>query len=239
MRNPRVRKTPEKSSLVVRCPLYSRPCERLSRAGVKRWFTTLTLFGSMALGSVGVFLWIRAAGAGVAAPAPSTFAGFNQAILPHHAGALFHLLAALVTVILTSRALGAIFRYLHQPPVIGEVLARHLAGPDVVRPIGSRDRGSGVSPRRYLRARGFRPARCRPLHVHRRYWDRPGLPAVSGASHARDLAREHHRSVLARELPPHSGFTHGFRPRTCRSVCSRCFSGSRYRSPPSPSWLAS
>ncbi len=42
------------------------------------------------------------------------------------------MLIALVVVIIASRAVGAAFRYLHQPPVIGEVIAGILLGPSLL-----------------------------------------------------------------------------------------------------------
>ncbi|HEU4535343.1 MAG TPA: cation:proton antiporter, partial [Polyangiaceae bacterium] len=43
-----------------------------------------------------------------------------------------HVLLSLVAVIVTARALGALFRRLHQPPVIGEVVAGLLLGPSLL-----------------------------------------------------------------------------------------------------------
>ncbi len=45
---------------------------------------------------------------------------------------LFHVLLALIVIALASRALGALFRWLHQPPVIGEVLAGIALGPSLL-----------------------------------------------------------------------------------------------------------
>ena len=45
---------------------------------------------------------------------------------------LVHVLLALVVVILAARALGAAFRWIHQPPVIGEIVAGILLGPSLL-----------------------------------------------------------------------------------------------------------
>ena len=42
------------------------------------------------------------------------------------------MLVALVTIIGASRAVGAVFRHFHQPPVIGEVVAGILLGPSLL-----------------------------------------------------------------------------------------------------------
>ena len=46
--------------------------------------------------------------------------------------ALGHLLLALVVIIIAARGVGALFRYFHQPPVIGEVLAGIMLGPSLL-----------------------------------------------------------------------------------------------------------
>jgi Kef-type K+ transport system membrane component KefB len=45
---------------------------------------------------------------------------------------LLHVLLALVVVIAVSRALGSVFRWLRQPPVVGEVIAGILLGPSLL-----------------------------------------------------------------------------------------------------------
>jgi Kef-type K+ transport system membrane component KefB len=53
---------------------------------------------------------------------------------PRHVEAahtMLHVLLALAVVIVTARLLGAVFHYLHQPPVIGEVVGGVLLGPSL------------------------------------------------------------------------------------------------------------
>ena len=48
------------------------------------------------------------------------------------ASPLLHVLAALLAIIVASRLVGMLFRSLHQPAVIGEVLAGILLGPSLL-----------------------------------------------------------------------------------------------------------
>jgi Kef-type K+ transport system membrane component KefB len=88
---------------------------------------------AMITGAVAIFLWIRRQGEGLAAPAPSgplfgSLAGgasAGGAVLPH-------VLLALVVVLVAARGVGAVFRHLGQPPVVGEVLAGILLGPSLL-----------------------------------------------------------------------------------------------------------
>lgn len=49
-----------------------------------------------------------------------------------HPDILFHVLLTLIVVILAARLLGELFRLIHQPPVIGEVVAGILLGPSLL-----------------------------------------------------------------------------------------------------------
>ena len=81
--------------------------------------------------AIGLFLLVRSAGSTLVAPVP--------AIAPAAAGAtstnadvLLHVLLALVVVIVAARVCGALCRRIHQPPVIGEVIAGILLGPSLL-----------------------------------------------------------------------------------------------------------
>jgi Kef-type K+ transport system membrane component KefB len=92
----------------------------------------MMLYGAMIALTVGVFLWLSSLGAslvvgGVQAPA------ILARSAPREQGAdLFHVLLALLLVLVTSRVLGSLFRYINQPPVIGEVVAGLMLGPSLL-----------------------------------------------------------------------------------------------------------
>jgi len=104
------------------------PQSRLSASGVK----TVLVYAAMIAASIAAFLGIRAAGRGLHAPDPTTTALFGQTREAGNAHPLLHVLVALVVIIVAARALGAAFRYFHQPPVIGEVIAGILLGPSLL-----------------------------------------------------------------------------------------------------------
>ena len=92
---------------------------------------TLGVYASLVLATVAAFIWIRSRGAGLIAPTAINVGTSTGAFSPR-AGTLLQVLVALVVVILASRALGAGFRYLRQPPVIGEVVAGIALGPSLL-----------------------------------------------------------------------------------------------------------
>lgn len=81
--------------------------------------------------TVGLFLLIRAWGGNLVAPERATsIVGVVAPRAP--ADALFHVLIALIVVILLARLLATLFRLIQQPPVIGEVLAGVMLGPSLL-----------------------------------------------------------------------------------------------------------
>ena len=94
---------------------------------------TLVGYGVAMAAAVGIFLWIRSTGASLVAPAAtsgSTIIG--QTATGPHTDVLLHVLLSLLVVIIASRALGTVFGYLQQPPVIGEVIAGIMLGPSLL-----------------------------------------------------------------------------------------------------------
>lgn len=81
--------------------------------------------------SVGGFLVVSHFGGSLTAPAP-TAPLFGAPGGAHGGDTLMHVLLALAVVIVTARAVGALFAYLNQPAVIGEVLAGILLGPSLL-----------------------------------------------------------------------------------------------------------
>ena len=101
--------------------------ETTSRAG------TLIAYASM-LGVAGLAFWLlESRGESLSAPPPvpgaPLFEGGRETADPH---VLMHVLLALVVVIVAARLVGALFRKLQQPAVIGEVIAGIMLGPSVL-----------------------------------------------------------------------------------------------------------
>lgn len=92
------------------------------------------IIGYVLMIAVAVFgyLLIRSTGSQMIAPEPATGRPlFGAARAVTHGDALPHLLLALVVVIAIARGFGALFAYLAQPPVVGEILVGILLGPSV------------------------------------------------------------------------------------------------------------
>src|SRR5262245_22399214 len=86
---------------------------------------------AMLAAAVGVFLLIRSYGMDLTAPASEP--GHAVASAPRAStDALMHVLLALIVVIVAARGLGAVFIRLHQPAVIGEVVAGIMLGPSLL-----------------------------------------------------------------------------------------------------------
>jgi Kef-type K+ transport system membrane component KefB len=102
---------------------------RMDRIRGVSWGTAAA-YAVMVAVAVAAVLAIRHLGAGLAAPPPPPLERAD----PHGAtpDVLARLLLALLVVILAARGLGWIFRRLHQPPVIGEVVAGILLGPSLL-----------------------------------------------------------------------------------------------------------
>ncbi len=74
--------------------------------------------------------WILDQGAALRPAATATAPAVGAAKAPGHT--LLHLLVALAAVIALGRLLGRLFRYIGQPPVIGEVVAGLMLGPSLL-----------------------------------------------------------------------------------------------------------
>jgi len=89
--------------------------------------TFLVYFAVLALGVL-CLLYIDGLGKSLMAPAIPGLAPGNQGG-PEQINTLLHVLLALAVVIVTARAVGALFKWFGQPPVIGEVIGGILLGP--------------------------------------------------------------------------------------------------------------
>jgi len=90
---------------------------------------TALIYAAMLACSVGVFFLIQRFGRSLIANGPRT--PFGAAASPGD-NVLAHVLFALVVIIVAARALGAVFRWMNQPPVIGEMIAGILLGPSLL-----------------------------------------------------------------------------------------------------------
>jgi hypothetical protein len=79
--------------------------------------------------SIGIFLLIRYFGHSLVATAAPGPQGPVWPTTSEAPGILLHVLLALVVILVVARILGAIFRKMHQPQVMGEVVAGILLGP--------------------------------------------------------------------------------------------------------------
>jgi hypothetical protein len=121
----------------------------------------------------------------------------NPAERHTHSNTVFELLVSLTAIIVTARVMGAIFQYLYQPAVIGEVLGGIMLGPSLL---------GYFAPNLYALA--LPPGVAPFLSVHAQvgvilYMFIVGLELdtgvvrTSGLCDARHLARQHHRALHA------------------------------------------
>ncbi len=96
--------------------------------GAKPWLA----YGAMIAIVIAAYDVIRGYGDRIAAPAPRSLELFGSAAVHGQINEMLHVLLALVVVIATARALGTLFRLVHQPPVIGEIIAGIILGPSLL-----------------------------------------------------------------------------------------------------------
>jgi Kef-type K+ transport system membrane component KefB len=107
--------------------------QKLNRHGLTRQRVRgIAIYFMMLVLGVGGFLIIRHFGADLSASGPSEVDGFGSGVAKLKLDALMHLFLALAVIIVTARALGALFAHFSQPPVIGEVIAGLLIGPSLL-----------------------------------------------------------------------------------------------------------
>jgi len=92
----------------------------------------IALYGGMIVAAIALFLVIDRFGATLAAPDAGAPATTSSAIPVAKADPVVHVLVALTAVLIVGRILGLLFRYVGQPPVIGEVVGGILLGPSVL-----------------------------------------------------------------------------------------------------------
>ena len=91
----------------------------------------LAAYLAMLAAAVALFMLINRIGSGLIA-SEGIDAGARTAAVKGNSLLLVHVLLALVAVVVAGQLLGRLFRYINQPPVIGEVVAGILLGPSVL-----------------------------------------------------------------------------------------------------------
>jgi Kef-type K+ transport system membrane component KefB len=97
-----------------------------------RFWAGLAGYLVLLVGGVALFLAIRVFGDGlVAPPTPVDVRAVGQS-LPGQVDVMSHVLTTLAAVVFLGFVLGRIFRYLGQPPVVGEMIAGIMLGPSLL-----------------------------------------------------------------------------------------------------------
>jgi Kef-type K+ transport system membrane component KefB len=105
-----------------------RSAERTSTNNLK-----ITAAYALMIGGVLVaYLVIRWYGEGLTSAVPVPMKPSTGAAGSSSPDVMLHVLLALIVVIVMARTLGALFRAIHQPPVIGEIIAGIVLGPSVL-----------------------------------------------------------------------------------------------------------
>jgi Kef-type K+ transport system membrane component KefB len=89
-------------------------------------------YGLMIIGVGCAYLIIRRYGEGLTASGAALAAKAQAGAAPTSTDVMLHVLLALIVVIVLARVLGSLFRAVHQPPVIGEIIAGIVLGPSVL-----------------------------------------------------------------------------------------------------------
>lgn len=99
---------------------------------VRKGWTGAAGYAALIAGGVGLFFLIRAFGESLNAPPPPPETLPVSQAAPGQVDVVLHVTATLAAVIALGSLLGHVFRYLGQPPVIGEVMAGLLLGPSLL-----------------------------------------------------------------------------------------------------------
>jgi Kef-type K+ transport system membrane component KefB len=99
--------------------------------------TALAFYAVMVSLAAAGFWWIRSIGNRLPAPheiktLPLPIAVPAPPVVSPNPDALFHLLVALVVIVLAARVMGRLFEYIYQPAVVGEVLGGIMLGPSLL-----------------------------------------------------------------------------------------------------------
>ena len=89
-------------------------------------------YALMIIGVGLAYLAIRWYGEGMTSSGATLAARSQEGAAPTSSDVMLHVLLALIVVIVLARVLGTLFRAVHQPPVIGEIIAGIVLGPSVL-----------------------------------------------------------------------------------------------------------
>lgn len=98
---------------------------------VRHWRSAVA-YGAMLLATVVVFLIVRHFGEALVITGASSQVAARTVSVAQRNDNLLHVLLTLVAMIIAGRLLSSVFRYIQQPPVIGEVVAGILLGPSLL-----------------------------------------------------------------------------------------------------------
>jgi Kef-type K+ transport system membrane component KefB len=101
--------------------------EKASRGGLRTTTSYVLLVG----GSVALFFWVRSAGSTLSKVADTTGRIVERSVATRF-DTLPHVLLALLVILSVSRVVGSLFQRIHQPAVIGEVVAGIALGPSLL-----------------------------------------------------------------------------------------------------------
>ncbi|MFL6415349.1 MAG: cation:proton antiporter [Bryobacteraceae bacterium] len=101
-------------------------------AALRKESTSLLSYGGLLALTALIYLGIRAVGDTLVAPTLPDGPGPANRYTQVHVNDFLHVLLALALVIASARALGALFRLVRQPPVVGEMIAGIMLGPSLL-----------------------------------------------------------------------------------------------------------
>jgi len=105
---------------------------KFDRAEKTNNLVNIFVYVLMVIGVGGAYLAIRWYGEGLSSVSAVQTMKSAGGSASSSADTMLHVLLALVVVIVMARTLGALFRKIHQPPVIGEIIAGIVLGPSVL-----------------------------------------------------------------------------------------------------------
>ncbi|MGO9454765.1 MAG: hypothetical protein ACLQDV_27520 [Candidatus Binataceae bacterium] len=92
------------------------------------------LYAVMILGAAALYLLVRLYGESLIPLQPATLFAAPGAARTGGPDVMLHVLLTLVVVIVGARAVGSLFAFFHQPPVVGAAIANHIHLPINVVP---------------------------------------------------------------------------------------------------------